>query len=144
MVLKPTRPVRRIIPYAPGGKSCAFYTQHLPPPTIPRLTGHEMTPNLRGCMLHCSASARYQVYGSWMGCGRSSCSRRESLAHFWPFVFRRNWDPSEKETARNGPDSDVSSEKSGDTASTTLKLGSEHSQSSGAYGLEGLTLSRAL
>ena len=60
MVLKPTQPMGDIIWYAAAGKRRAFNTQHLPPPMIPCLTGHEITPNLRGCMLHCSESARYQ------------------------------------------------------------------------------------
>ena len=51
---------------------------------------------------------------------------------------------SEKKTARNKSGSDVSSENSDLTASTTRILGSEHSQSSGAYSLEGLTSSRGL
>ena len=40
---------------------------------------------------------------------------------------------SEKKTARNGSGSDIPSENSGHTALTTLKLGSEHSQSCRAY-----------
>ena len=50
-----------------------------------------------------------------------------------------------KKTTRSGSGSDVSSKNSGHTASSTTKLGREHSQSSRADGLEGLTTScRAL
>ena len=37
------------------------HTSPLPPPPISRLTGYEMTSNLRGCMLHGSESAHCQV-----------------------------------------------------------------------------------
>ena len=49
-----------------------------------------------------------------------------------------------KLASRNGPGCYVLNENSGHTASTTLKLGGEYSQSSGAYSVEGLTSSRAM
>ena len=146
MVLKSTQPMGDVIGYAAAGKNCAFNTQHLPPPMIHRLTGHEMTSNLRGCMLHCSESARYQVWGSLMLCGRSSRSRRESLTYFWTIFFQTEMGPISvrKKKSRNGSGSDVSNDNCSHTASTTLKIGRKYSQSSGAYGLEGLTSSRSL
>ena len=38
-----------------------FLAQHLPSPTIPRLTRRVVVSNLRGCMLHLSESVRCQV-----------------------------------------------------------------------------------
>ena len=113
MVLKPTQPMRDIIRHAAAGKSRAFNPQHLvPPPIIPRLTGHAVTPNLRVRMLHFSESVHYQVWGWLMMLrGRSSRSRRETLTHLGRSLFRRNWE------SRNGSGSDVSTDKSSHTAS---------------------------
>ena len=61
MLLLPGQYKGDTILYAAAGKSCVFNTQHLPPPMILCLTGHEMTPNLRGYMLHSFESARYHV-----------------------------------------------------------------------------------
>ena len=78
----------------------------------------------------CGGSEVYRGRFCRRWCHRNATACREKR----PIIF----------VCRNGSGSDVSSENSGHTASTTLKVGSEHSQSSGAYDPEGLTSSRAL
>ena len=67
-------------------KNCFFRTHRLPPPSIAHLTGHEMTSNLRDCILHFSEGVRFQVW--WpMLCSWSYRSRRKRLTQFCTIVF---------------------------------------------------------
>ena len=87
-----------------------------------------------------------------MLCGRSFRSARDVWARPIPGVkiLKKNGQKRVsgreiKKKARNGSEALTSRTRTlGHTASTTFKLDSEHSQSSGVDGLEGLTSSRAL
>ena len=87
-VLKPTQPNGGIVWYAATENKLRF--QH------PKTTTSDdsSTPrarddvNRRGCMLHWFEIARYQVQGTLMLCGHCSCSRRNSLTHFWAFFLQ--------------------------------------------------------
>lgn len=130
-------------------KNCAFNTQHQPTPPSPRLTGHEITSNLRGHLLHCSESAHFKSLGSLMLCGRNYRSRHWSLAHFRTTIFQTELGPIthfrlNKIVQKWVRGSQVSSKTSDHTVSMTLTGSSERSQGSGANSLQGLTPSRAL
>ena len=133
-----------IFVFCSRNKSCAFKTQTTPT-TDDNSSPHRargMTLNLRGCMLHCSESDRYQVRGSLM-CGVVGGLARDvrawHISIYWKITSRRKWDPvpSEKISSKNGSSSDVSGENSSYyRASATFKLGGEHSPRGETYGLK--------
>ena len=61
LVLKLTQSLDILFLCAAAANNCAFCTQHLPPPMMYRLIGHDMASNLRGYLPPCSGSARCQV-----------------------------------------------------------------------------------